>query len=195
MRVRVSARPRVTGEAVTDRGVHQAVIGRVVADDIDAIAEAVVGLKHRRVLLGQIADGDPLRRSRHLSEFVQLGQRLGGPDTVEVLGDHRIIGDVEPSSGHLADDGVVGLHPVFYRARRVLITLSASARIVGLDMTTHTPIPAPDATDDTGPRLVSRRNALLAGIGVAAVAGISACSSSEATAGGSRSRPRQDRSR
>ena len=68
--LRVGPRRRV--QSVADRHRHQLVVRRVVADDIDAVAVAVVGAQNRRILVRPPAELLRLLRSCPAAELVQL---------------------------------------------------------------------------------------------------------------------------
>ena len=62
-------------QLVLDRDPHQLVVRGVVLDRVDAVAEAVVGVQHRRVLVGGEAPADALGGAGQLAELVQLLRR------------------------------------------------------------------------------------------------------------------------
>jgi hypothetical protein len=58
MRAGLALAPRQRVQAVRERGAHELVVGRVVVDLVDAVAEAVVRAQDRRVLVGTHAVGE-----------------------------------------------------------------------------------------------------------------------------------------
>ena len=90
VRVRVVAGPRRPVEAEARRVLHERVVGRVVLDLVDAVAEAVVRVQPRHVALGEVAPAQCLTRTGERTDLVEFGERLARIRPFERFAQHGV---------------------------------------------------------------------------------------------------------
>jgi hypothetical protein len=81
--------PRRGVQAVADGDAHQRVVGGVVLDLVDAVADTVVGVQHRAVAVGEFTPALGLRAAR---ERPELGDLVEAPPPAladQRFGEHR----------------------------------------------------------------------------------------------------------